>query len=56
MGEIADMMMDGTLCSECGAYVGSEYDCPTLCDDCRKEYKINSKNNKKKKQNKLKES
>lgn len=31
MGEIADMMLDGTLCQHCGAYVGSDNGFPTSC-------------------------
>ena len=35
MGEIADMMLDGTLCQCCGVYIGSDYDFPTHCSDCK---------------------
>lgn len=34
MGEIADMMLDGTLCECCGVYLGSDNDYPTKCADC----------------------
>lgn len=44
MGEIADMMLDGTLCMQCGAAVLDENDeplweCgyPRLCSDCERE-------------------
>jgi hypothetical protein len=50
MGEIADMMLDGTLCSECGAYVGRAYG-PTLCKDCLKERRINYKKREQKESN-----
>ena len=40
MGEVAEMMLDGTLCAGCGVYLGSsEMDCPCLCDDCAKDRK-----------------
>lgn len=33
MGEIAEMMLDGTLCQGCGVYIGnSGY--PGYCDEC----------------------
>lgn len=34
MGEIADMMLDGTLCQSCGEYLDSDNDCPTYCAAC----------------------
>lgn len=38
MGEVADMMLDGTLCEGCGVYVGgTEHDIPLLCGHCAKE-------------------
>jgi hypothetical protein len=40
MGEIAEMMLDGTLCEGCGAYLdGDGEGFPRYCDDCRKERK-----------------
>ena len=36
MGEIAEMMLDGTLCEECGVYIAGEgYGVPRRCRDCR---------------------
>jgi len=39
MGEIADMMLDGTLCSRCGAWAVEKGDVipghPQLCSDCK---------------------
>lgn len=38
MGEIAEMMLDGTLCEGCGVFLNDEppgY--PRHCDDCAKE-------------------
>lgn len=35
MGEIADMMLDGTLCEGCGVYLGSDWG-PTYCPACAK--------------------
>lgn len=38
MGEIADMMLDGTLCQGCGAYMDdSEPGHPRFCHSCRRE-------------------
>ena len=34
MGNIADAMLDGTLCASCGEYLGSGLGCPTLCRRC----------------------
>lgn len=35
MGEIADMMLDGTLCSCCGVYLEGEPEgFPQDCEDC----------------------
>ena len=31
MGEIADMMLDGTLCEGCGEYMGEDTGYPTYC-------------------------
>ena len=39
MGEIADMMLDGTLCQGCGIYMDddSEPGHPRFCYSCRRE-------------------
>lgn len=35
MGEIADMMLDGTLCECCGVYIDDEHDgVPRKCAGC----------------------
>jgi hypothetical protein len=34
MGEIAEMMLDGTLCASCGEYIGSDNGYPTYCSGC----------------------
>ena len=35
MGEIADMMLDGTLCSVCGVYIGEgDWGIPRTCGCC----------------------
>ena len=36
MGEVADMMLDGTLCEGCGVYIGADYG-PSYCRDCASE-------------------
>lgn len=35
MGEIAEMMLDGTLCSICGEYLGESEGFPMVCDGCQ---------------------
>lgn len=48
MGDVAEMMIDGTLCCQCGRYIGkSENGYPTKCNDCKP--KKNKKNKKVKK-------
>lgn len=38
MGDISEMMLDGTLCCVCGEYLDdNDSECPTMCDDCEKE-------------------
>lgn len=38
MGEIADMMLDGTLCEGCGVALGGRADgFPRRCGSCRRE-------------------
>src|ERR1700686_4601532 len=34
MGEIADMMLDGTLCQECGEYMDGDSGYPRTCGAC----------------------
>jgi hypothetical protein len=34
MGEISEMMLDGTLCSVCGVFVGDDCGYPRPCDGC----------------------
>ena len=33
MGEIAEMMLDGTLCECCGEYIGSDAGYPQYCSE-----------------------
>lgn len=38
MGEIAEMMLDGTLCEGCGCFIDAEpQGFPGRCDDCFEE-------------------
>lgn len=38
MGEIADMMLDGTLCQYCGEFMGGDGDgFPVVCPGCQQE-------------------
>lgn len=34
MGEIAEMMLDGTLCSQCGEFLGEPEGYPLTCSSC----------------------
>jgi hypothetical protein len=39
MGEIADMMIEGDLCAECGSALECEgFGIPILCHDCHSDY------------------
>ena len=38
MGQVADMMLDGTLCEQCGCFIGEPVGYPRLCEDCDTEY------------------
>jgi len=35
MGIYADMMLDGTLCEQCGTFIGEAVGYPRKCVDCR---------------------
>jgi len=37
MGEVAEMMLDGTLCCQCGEYIGTDNGYPTMCGGCEAE-------------------
>lgn len=37
MGEIADMMLDGTLCEGCGEYLGDDGGYPVRCAGCQRD-------------------
>lgn len=37
MGEVAEMMMDGTLCQTCGVFVGEPDGYPRECNHCERE-------------------
>lgn len=44
MGEIAEMMLDGDLCEQCGVYMGSPgQGFPRKCKDCRRENRKDAK-------------
>lgn len=34
MGDVADAMLDGTLCEGCGVFMGDDVGYPRKCDDC----------------------
>lgn len=35
MGDVAEMMLDGTLCEGCGAYLGAGGGYPRRCQSCQ---------------------
>lgn len=35
MGEIAELMLEGVLCENCGSFVGDPVGYPRKCEDCR---------------------
>jgi len=37
MGDVVDMMLDGTLCASCGEYLGEACDYPRYCHGCQKD-------------------
>jgi hypothetical protein len=37
MGEISDMMLDGTLCEVCGEFIDEDGGFPRLCASCSRE-------------------
>ncbi len=39
MGDISDMMLDGTLCQGCGCFIGDPVAYPRNCSICKKEMK-----------------
>lgn len=38
MGDIADAMLDGTLCMQCGAFLDSEEEFAQMCTACEDDY------------------
>ena len=34
MGQVAEMTLDGTLCEQCGTFIGPPVGYPRLCEDC----------------------
>lgn len=41
MGEIAEMMLDGTLCQVCGEFMGDDRGFPRTCAGCEKPVRRN---------------
>ena len=35
MGDVADMIIEGALCDQCGVYIGPEVGYPRSCDNCK---------------------
>lgn len=49
MGDIAEMILDGTLCEQCGCVVGDVPEAvghPRKCEDCQPKKKTKSKKKK----------
>lgn len=42
MGDVTDMMLDGTLCEGCGAYLGEAVDYPRRCRQCQKDQRVDA--------------
>lgn len=42
MGDVADMMLDGTLCEGCGVYLGEAVDYPRRCKQCQKDQRVDA--------------
>lgn len=40
MGEIADMLLDGTLCERCGTYLDEAVGFPTICAACQRDKRL----------------
>lgn len=51
MGDISEMMLDGTLCETCGEFIGEPVGYPRYCGGCRPRKKKN-KNKKKNREGK----
>ena len=47
MGEYAEMMFDGTMCSSCGVFIGADTDYPIECSSCNKTTKAAEKQDRK---------
>lgn len=41
MGDIADMILEGLLCEQCGEFLDDDKDYPHLCPACKEEEKEN---------------
>jgi len=42
MGEIADAMINGELCEQCGVYLGPGEGYPRLCDSCAQDAQVDA--------------
>lgn len=43
MGDIANDLIDGTMCQECGTYIGEGPGYPRYCSDCKPKKKKKKK-------------
>ncbi len=42
MGDLTDMILDGTLCEGCGVYLGEPVDYPRRCHRCQKDQRVDA--------------
>ncbi len=47
MGDIAEMILEGTLCQECGIYMDDEDDFAHSCQHCEPSHQVKLKKGKK---------
>lgn len=46
MSDIAEMMLDGTLCQQCGTFIGHPVGHPETCNSCKPKQKPAKKKHK----------
>lgn len=45
MGEIADLMLEGSMCQWCGACLDDAQGCPTVCGGCQQAHNVDQHGN-----------
>ncbi|KKL62948.1 hypothetical protein LCGC14_2180040 [marine sediment metagenome] len=46
MGDIADQMLEGSMCQWCGEFIDDETGWPTVCAGCQLEHNVDQHGNK----------